>query len=169
MEYLKDELAPYKGAKKENIVLFPHRVAPEKQPEIFRDLSLYFPDYEFVFAQDKQLTKHEYHELLAKSKMVFSANLQETLGISWYEAALVGTIPFVPDRLSYSEMATDDVTYRTEWSSDWNSYIKNKAHLIEQMTSLLNTNRTEEICAGVVKKADEFFDGTKLYTTIKGT
>ena len=28
-----------------------------------------------------------------------SANLQETLGISWYEGLLVDTIPMVPDRL----------------------------------------------------------------------
>jgi len=169
MEYLKDELAPYKGIKKENIILFPHRIAPEKQPEIFKDLALYFSDYQFIFAQNKQLTKHEYHELLAKSKMVFSANLQETLGISWYEGALVDTIPFVPDRLSYSEMASPEVLYDSEWTQDWDSYMKFKPQVIEKMTTLLNANNIEEICASVVENADTFFDGNKLYTTIKGT
>jgi hypothetical protein len=51
-----------------------------------------------------KLTKEEYHTLLGESKMVFSANLQETLGISCYEGAVVGAIPLVPDRLSYTEM-----------------------------------------------------------------
>ena len=106
MEYLKDTLAPYKGMDKENIILFPHRMAPEKQPEIFRDLAKEFPDYEFIFAQEQELTKDQYHNLLGRSKMVFSANTQETLGISWYEGALVGAIPLVPDRLSYCLLYT---------------------------------------------------------------
>ena len=42
---------------------------------------------------------------------MFSANLQETLGISWYEGVLVDTIPMVPDRLSYSEMAIHEFKY----------------------------------------------------------
>ena len=88
--------------------MFPHRIAPEKQHDIFLDLADSFPDYKFITAHDKQLTKNEYHELLAKSKMVFSANLQETLGISWYEGASLGAVPFVPDRLSYSEMAIEE-------------------------------------------------------------
>ena len=49
--------------------------------------------------------------MLGEAKMVFSANLQETLGISWYEGLLVDTIPMVPDRLSYKEMATEDFKY----------------------------------------------------------
>ena len=38
-------------------------------------------------------------------------NLQETLGISWYEGVLVDVIPMVPDRLSYSEMAIWQVRF----------------------------------------------------------
>ena len=167
MEYLKKELAPYKDIEKENIILFPHRVAPEKQPEIFKDLALYFPDYQFIIAQNKELTKHESHELLAKSKMVFSANLQETLGISWYEAALVGTLPLVPDRLSYTEMAIPEVVYDSDWTMDWDSYLKYKSELISRMNYLLDSNNKDNICANVVEHADKFFDGTKLYNTVK--
>ena len=105
MEYLKDSLTSYKGMESETLYLFPHRVAPEKQVEIFRDLAERLPQYEFVVCQEQELTKNEYHNLLGEAKMVFSANLQETLGISWYEGALVDAIPMVPDRLSYSEMA----------------------------------------------------------------
>ena len=103
MEYLANSLDSYKGMPKRNLILFPHRIAPEKQPDIFYDLKDSMSQYEFVVCQDKQLTKNEYHNLLGEAKIVFSANLQETLGISWYEGALVNTIPMVPDRLSYSE------------------------------------------------------------------
>ena len=122
MEYMQDTLAPYKGLKKRDMILFPHRIAPEKQVDIFRDLATHLPQYEFVVCQDKQLTKHEYHTLLGEAKMVFSANLQETLGISWYEGAIVDAIPVVPDRLSYSEMAFDTFKYPSVWTTDYDTY-----------------------------------------------
>ena len=43
--------------------------------------------------------------------MVSRANLQETLGISWYEGPLVDAIIMVPDRLSYSEMSLSEFKY----------------------------------------------------------
>jgi hypothetical protein len=60
--------------------------------------------------------------MLGEAKMVFSANLQETLGISWYEGALVDAIPMVPDRLSYKEMALDTFKYPSEWTESYESY-----------------------------------------------
>ena len=111
MEYLANSLDSYKGMEKRNLILFPHRVAPEKQVEIFRDLKEQLPQFEFVVCQEQTLSKNEYHNLLGEAKVVFSANLQETLGISWYEGALVNAIPMMPDRLSYSEMAIDDFKY----------------------------------------------------------
>jgi len=122
MEYMPDTLSMYKGMKKRDLVLFPHRIAPEKQVEIFRDLKEHLPQYEFVICQEQQLTKNEYHNLLGESKLVFSANLQETLGISWYEGVLVDAIPMVPDRLSYSEMAFDTFKYPSEWTESFDSY-----------------------------------------------
>jgi hypothetical protein len=104
MEYMDSTLTPYKNMPKRDLILFPHRIAPEKQVEIFRDLKEHLPQYEFVVCQDQQLTKNEYHNLLGEAKIVFSANLQETLGISCYEGAVVDAIPMVPDRLSYTEM-----------------------------------------------------------------
>lgn len=122
MEYFQDILAPYKGIKKRDMILFPHRIAPEKQVEIFRDLATHLPQYEFVVCQDTSLTKHEYHTLLGEAKMVFSANLQETLGISWYEGAVVDAIPMIPDRLSYSEMAFDTFKYPSAWTENFEAY-----------------------------------------------
>jgi glycosyltransferase involved in cell wall biosynthesis len=122
MEYMGDTLMMYKNMPKRDLILFPHRIAPEKQVDIFRDLKHWLPQYEFVVCQDQQLTKNEYHNLLGEAKMVFSANLQETLGISWYEGAIVDAIPMVPDRLSYSEMAMDVFKYPSKWTENWDSY-----------------------------------------------
>ena len=107
MGYMDSLLSNYKGMDKKEMIVFPHRLAPEKQLDIFEDLANHLPEYEWVVCQTKQLTKNEYYNILGESKIVFSANLQETLGISCYEGALVDSIPMVPDRLSYSEMYMD--------------------------------------------------------------
>lgn len=107
---------------KRDLILFPHRLAPEKQLPIFEDLRQHLPQYDFKVCQEYPLSKNEYHNLLGESKMIFSANLQETLGISWYEGALVGAIPMVPDRLSYKEMALDTFKYPSEWTESWDAY-----------------------------------------------
>jgi len=133
MEYMQDTLLMYKNMPKRDLILFPHRVAPEKQVEIFRDLKHQLPQYEFVVCQDQQLTKNEYHNLLGEAKLVFSANLQETLGISWYEGALVDAIPMVPDRLSYSEMAMEDFKYPSEWTESFDAYTKYKGSVVDRV------------------------------------
>lgn len=122
MEYMHDTLSMYKGMPKRNLILFPHRIAPEKQLDIFLDLKEHLPQYEFKVCQEYPLTKNEYHNMLGEAKLVFSANLQETLGISWYEGAIVDAIPMVPDRLSYSEMALDAFKYPSEWTESFESY-----------------------------------------------
>ena len=133
MEYMDSTLNMYKNMDKRDLVLFPHRLAPEKQVEIFRDLKKHLPKYEFVVCQDTQLTKNEYHNLLGSAKVVFSANLQETLGISWYEGAVVDAIPMVPDRLSYSEMALDEFKYPSEWTINFDFYTKHKEQVVEKI------------------------------------
>jgi len=122
MEYMEAELAPYKNLKKRDLILFPHRIAPEKQVDIFKDLATHLPQYEFVVCQEQELTKHEYHTLLGEAKIVFSANLQETLGISCYEGALLGAIPLVPDRLSYTEMYYNHFKYPSIWTESYEAY-----------------------------------------------
>jgi hypothetical protein len=129
MEYMQDTLLMYKNMSKRDLILFPHRIAPEKQVEIFRDLKEHLPQYEFVVCQEQQLTKNEYHNLLGEAKLVFSANLQETLGISWYEGAVVDAIPMVPDRLSYGEMAMSEFNYPSEWTESFEAYTTHR-HLV---------------------------------------
>ncbi len=137
MEYMQDTLAPFANLEKKDLILFPHRIAPEKQVEIFRDLATTLPQYEFVVCQDKTLTKDEYHTLLGQSKLVFSANLQETLGISWYEGAVVGAIPMVPDRLSYSEMAMKAFKYPSEWTIDYDAYLCHKDKICKKIVDYM--------------------------------
>lgn len=136
-EFLVETLKHVKYTRKENFFLFPHRIAPEKQPEIFRDLSKFFPDYKFIFCQEKNLKKDEYHKLLAKSKFVFSANLQETLGISAMEAVLVDTVPILPKRLSYEEMYLEDFFYPSEYTESFESYLRHRDKLVDHIRSII--------------------------------
>jgi glycosyltransferase involved in cell wall biosynthesis len=142
MEYLNDMFEP---KPKENIILFPHRIAPEKQVRIFKDLAKELTEYEFIVCQEQNLSKSEYHDLLERSKIVFSANLQETLGISCYEGALAGALPMVPDRLSYSEMYSEEFKYPSEWTKSWRSYQKYKKLLISEIVIWMS--RYDEIVA----------------------
>jgi len=169
MEYLRNSLDSYKGMEKRDLILFPHRIAPEKQVDIFRDLSEQLPEYEFVVCQERELTKNEYHNLLGEAKMVFSANLQETLGISWYEGALVDAIPMVPDRLSYSEMALSEFKYPSVWTEDFASYRKHRGEVVAQIREYMENY--EDFLVALDKQRTklnkEFFSGAALYDTIK--
>jgi glycosyltransferase involved in cell wall biosynthesis len=168
MEYLKDSLVQYKGMKKRNLILFPHRIAPEKQVDIFRDLAEQLPEYEFVVCQERSLSKNEYHNLLGEAKLVFSANLQETLGISWYEGALVDAIPMVPNRLSYSEMALKCFTYPSEWTEDFSAYRANRDKIVAQIREYIE--HYEDFAVALEKQrtklSREFFSGRALYEVI---
>ena len=169
MEYMEETLAPYKNLKKRNLVLFPHRIAPEKQVEIFRDLAISLPQYEFVVCQDQKLTKHEYHTLLGEAKVIFSANLQETLGISCYEGTLVGAIPMVPDRLSYTEMYDSWVKYPSVFTESWSSYQKNKDVLMMVLKQHMENyeHRSAEIKQQAASLTNQFFSAHKLLKKIK--
>ena len=168
MEYLKGSLDSYKGMEKRDLILFPHRVAPEKQVDIFRDLAMRLPQYEFIVCQEQSLTKNEYHNLLGEAKLVFSANLQETLGISWYEGALVDAIPMVPDRLSYKEMALPEFKYPSEWTEDYDAYLHNKDKVIAQIVNYMEnfTDLQVSLEKQRTKLNKDFFSGTELYKAI---
>ena len=169
MEYMKETLADYWTIPKRDLILFPHRIAPEKQVEIFRDLAKHLPQYEFVVCQDQNLTKHEYHTLLGQAKMVFSANLQETLGISCYEGAIVDAIPMVPDRLSYSEMYYEGFKYPSEWTRDWDSYLQHRQelchHIIVTMTHY--EKRLSQLRKQTVDLTEHFFSAGALLEHIR--
>jgi hypothetical protein len=169
MEYMTDTLMMYKNMPKRDLILFPHRIAPEKQVEIFRDLKEHLPQYEFVVCQDQQLTKNEYHNLLGEAKLVFSANLQETLGISWYEGAIVDAIPMVPDRLSYSEMAYDTFKYPSEWTESYEAYTVHRPDVCNRIIQYMNSY--EKFLPSLNKQVsdltEQFFSCNKLLELLK--
>jgi hypothetical protein len=169
MEYMDNTLTMYKNMPKRDLILFPHRIAPEKQVEIFRDLKEQLPQYEFVVCQDQQLTKNEYHNLLGEAKLVFSANLQETLGISWYEGAVVDAIPMVPDRLSYSEMAFDTFKYPSEWTESYNSYVVHRKEICHKIIQYMENY--EKFLPNLNKQVDllkeHFFSCSNLLNQLK--
>jgi len=149
--------------------LFPHRLAKEKQLEIFKDLSKMFIEYEFVVAQEQNLTKQQYHQHLVESRFVFSAALQETHGIAMTEAVLAGAIPLVPDRLSYSEMYCDLFKYKSEWTADWHSYQKFKPLLVQFIMELEHKiEKFPELIENEIKinrqhLIDNYLDAPELY------
>jgi len=117
---------PYKfdhlyETEKENIILFPHRISPEKHIELFRTkskvnndykcLEELLPEYKFVVTLEETKNKKEFHDLLAKAKFSAVFSDQETWGISVFESLASGCIPIVPNKLSYVEMYTDDIKY----------------------------------------------------------
>lgn len=169
MEYMEQTLAPYKAIQKKNLILFPHRVAPEKQVDIFRDIAKHLPQYEFVVCQDQLLTKHEYHTLLAKSKIVFSCSLQETLGIGCYEGTILNSIPLVPDRLSYSEMYYGGFKYPSEWTLNWEAYQIHRKQLCLYIIKLIENY--EKHVSYVRKQSqdltNDFFSCDNLLSNLK--
>jgi hypothetical protein len=169
MEYMEDTLTMYKNMPKRDLILFPHRVAPEKQVDIFRDLATHLPQYEFVVCQDRQLTKNEYHNLLGEAKLVFSANLQETLGISWYEGAVVDAIPMVPDRLSYSEMAFDTFKYPSEWTESYEAYDSARPAVCNKIMQYMNhyNQFLPQLRKQTEALREQYFTANGLYNNIK--
>jgi glycosyltransferase involved in cell wall biosynthesis len=169
MEYMDGTLTMYKNMPKRDLILFPHRIAPEKQVEIFRDLKEHLPQYEFVVCQDQQLTKNEYHNLLGEAKIVFSANLQETLGISCYEGAVVDAIPMVPDRLSYSEMYYDIFKYPSVWTESFESYQKHRSNLCFAIMQHMDNYETRlpKLKSQTIDLTNNFFSAGKLIEQLK--
>ena len=172
MQYMKPLLFPYTGVTKENIIVFPHRVSEEKQPEIFRDLAESLPEYEFIVCQDSKLTKEEYHNILSRAKILFSANLQETLGITTCaEGPLLGVVPFAPNRLSYTEIFENhqEFLYNEEWTRDWDSYMENKSKVVDAIKNIMeNYESYLPVLDDYVKTAyNKFFNAKTLIENIQ--
>lgn len=115
-------------------IIWPHRYNADKQPDIIEDLT---SDFDIMITQKHQFSKDEYYTVLADSKVIFSCALHENLGISVMEGVLVGAIPLLPDRCSYAEMYLDEFKYPSEWTENFDSYIKNRDKLTERLNSMI--------------------------------
>lgn len=106
-----DELSmrgkPIPWDEREQIVVFPHRIAPEKNMEFFDALKVLYarlyPSESVVWKSTAQecATKDEYYECLGKAKVSFSSAYQETFGIAMQESIALGAWAVCPNRLSY--------------------------------------------------------------------
>lgn len=172
MEYMKETLKGYSNMSKKNQMVFPHRIAPEKQVAIFKDLALAMPEYNWVICQDQSLTKHQYHTILGESKLVFSASLQETLGISvCSEGPLTNCIPLAPNRLSYTEIFKGyekEFLYPEEWTINFDSYQQNKDNIINRIKYIINNYEylTVSLHKYIDNNHDRFFTSNALLSSL---
>lgn len=126
---------------KEDIVVFPHRWDDEKRPwrflEVAKKVKKEYPDARFVITTGRKgltgtapvgealqlqkegvveiktnLPKVEYYKLLAKSKIIFSSALQDTVGNCLLEAITHGCTPVVTNRVSYHEYLPNNFLYK---------------------------------------------------------
>jgi len=157
-------------ARKENMVIFPHRKSPEKQHDIAEDLSeaLAEKGIEMYICQGKGLTTTEYHAKLAQAKVVFSASWQETLGIAQFEGMLHGAIPLQPNRLSYTEMYDPTFNYPSLWTENFELYKFYKNDLVDHIENMvLGYDHYTDLLEGNAQEIfEKFFTGTKFYATV---
>jgi len=135
LPFYPDEItAPRKDIKKDSaLVVFPHRLDPEKHPEQFDALANEFPDLRFVKTADHFLCKASYYDELANASIAISFADQETFGYAMLEATALGCYPLVPDRLSYREMYPSKFRYRTY------------QELCVKLKDIVNTRTNEEV------------------------
>lgn len=119
-----------KNILKERIVVFPHRLAPEKNPEAFYHLAEVYASkgWRFVISTNNEnvarqvpkspyievahhSSKQAYYEFLASCSIYYSAATQETFGYALHEAIALGLSIVAPDRCSYSEMLQHDPNF----------------------------------------------------------
>lgn len=116
-----DPALPYGNVRAANarakLVLFTGRLCDEKQPHLFDELSakvaMHGYSAQWVKTQAEQLSKPAYYDLLCRASCVVSFALQENFGFSILEAAALGCVPVVPDRLVYPELFDSAYRYRT--------------------------------------------------------
>jgi glycosyltransferase involved in cell wall biosynthesis len=109
--------------KREQLIVFPHRLDEEKRPDVFRKLmeEVCNPksDYRYEVTQDFHFTKDEYYNILAKAQISVSTAVLEMFGIAMVESVLLGCLPLVPDRLAYKEMYPECFRYKDDQDMRW--------------------------------------------------
>lgn len=102
---------------KENIVVFPHRLDSEKNPQMFdllkKEMQVLFPEWKFIKSKEITNTKQEYYDLLQKAKISVSFADQETFGFAMIESVFADCLPLVPNKLSYYELYDECFKYNS--------------------------------------------------------
>lgn len=124
------KITPDYGSIKKDLVVFPHRLDKEKQPELFDQLQKQYQDkIYFIKTKEVASNKQEYYDILKYAKVAVSFAKQETFGIAMLEACVHGCIPIVPDDLSYSEMYPSVFKYKLADKEEMIQNIKLKIRL----------------------------------------
>lgn len=102
-DIMNEYATPLPWEDRENTIVFSGRLVDEKQPHLFDRMAADFPQYKFVKTLELGLSKKEYYELLAKSKVFVSFAKQENYGIAAVEAQAMGMNLLVPNDLAYKD------------------------------------------------------------------
>lgn len=165
MEYLPPLLGHHATQVKKDTILFPRRMSGEKQPAVLKALEPRLGHFRIVFAQERALTKQQYHAELARAVVVFSANKQETLGIGVYEAVLCGAVPVVPKRLSYPEMYPG-WCYPSAWTQSPKSAAHYAGLLVNHIGQAALRRSPPDLGKLVKTVGNQYFSGSKFYASI---
>lgn len=134
-------LQQYKQDKKEDIVVWTARLAPEKDYEGFKiireQLEKLMPYLKVIATQELNLKKEDYYKLLGKAKIVLSTARQENFGIGVLEGMACGCTPIVPNGLSYTDYVPADMRF-----DDYGDAISLIQHFIMQPYDVSHKTRT---------------------------
>ena len=113
--------------KKEDFVIFPHRLSKEKGINDFFKIAKSMPTKRFIVTSSSNkdclyslpsnvtyinnLTKKEYYNYMSKAKYYLSTAYQETFGYTLREALLYNCIVAAPNDLCYPEMLPKKCLY----------------------------------------------------------
>lgn len=103
-----------RDVKKEDLIVFPHRLDEEKHPEKFDRLAKKYPQWMFAKTLTVTNSREDYFKMLARAKVMISYAEQETFGYSTLEAMALGCHVIVPDALSYRETVPASNRYKNE-------------------------------------------------------
>jgi len=97
-------------------VIFNGRLCDEKQPWLFDELERQVKHrigdhVKFIKTQKQTLSKNQYYQLMANSKVVVSYALQENFGFGIAEAVYLGCSPVLPNKLVYPELYNKEYLY----------------------------------------------------------
>jgi glycosyltransferase involved in cell wall biosynthesis len=147
------------GLKKEDVVVWPHRISKEKGFGDFLKIAKQNPSQKFLITSSGRevnvelpenitylhnLSKAQYYQILDESKYYLSTAYQETFGYTLQEAIHYGCKVAVPDRACYPEMVSENCLFNNESDIEYcsvseeykNCYDGNVYEIIEKVRKL---------------------------------
>lgn len=146
---------------RENLIVFPHRMAPEKGTNFWNRFKWLGDGTSWQCVATKEVckTKQEYYDLLKRAKYAISFASQETWGIAMQEAVLCGCMPIVPCRLSYAEMYPNECFYvHNELNVDIEDKAWDAIFRFENANAELNEKLIKKLADTFAKRGESAFD-----------